>query len=121
MGSHALSIGSIIHWKLVPIELVRGLVPVSIISTETLASQRGRKRTDTGIAIIVQQNDSDFLPFLDGSNNFLCHHKIASVTHHHVDFTIWLRHFSSKSTCNFITHTGISIFQMEALGITGTP
>ncbi len=71
--------------------------------------------------MIVEQNDVQLLAFLYGGDDFLRHHQVGTVAHHDVDFAVGSGHFYAQSAGDFISHAGISILDVIALGIAGPP
>ena len=52
--------------------------------------------------MIIDQNDVHFNAFLHRRNNFLRHHQIRTIAHHHVHLALGRRHLCPQTARNFM-------------------
>jgi hypothetical protein len=71
--------------------------------------------------MIVEEHDIEFDLFLQAGDDFLGHHEIRAVPDQYIDLAAGIRHLDAQTTCDFVTHAGIPIIHVVALGVARAP
>ena len=71
--------------------------------------------------MVVEHKNIEFDRLLHRRHNFLRQHEIRTVSDEHINFPARIGHFDPETTGNFVSHAGISILHVIALGVARAP
>src|ERR1035441_6454836 len=74
-----------VHRQVLAIQLSRLRGTVSVVGAETARTYGFRQPADAAEPMVVQDQDVEFVTFLDGGDDLRRHHEVRRVAHHDID------------------------------------
>ena len=58
---------------------------------------------------------------LQSGDEFLRHHQVGAVAHHHVDLALGGRHLGADAAGDLVAHAGVAVLEVESAGLFRAP
>ena len=88
---------------------------------ERLAAACLLQSVDAAVAVVVENDDDQFVPQHHRCRDLGIEHEIAAVTDDDDDFPIGMRHFHAETAGDLVAHARVAVLHVVAAGSRGAP